>query len=292
MTGLSAAAPWTIGKILSWAAEDFRGKGFDSPRLDAELLLCQTLGCDRVRLIMDAHKPLAQDELQAFRELIQRRRRAEPIAYILGFREFYGLRFRVSPSVLVPRPDTETLVTTALRRTAHRDLFGAALDLCTGSGCVAVAFAKQRPTWLVYGGDISSDAVAVARDNAHRLGAIFNVCFRKSDLLSAFNKQRFSLITANPPYIPSSDIPQLQADVRDFEPRLALDGGADGLDFVHRLLKAAPAQLAPGGVLAIEIGHDQAPRVAALFARAGFTAVERSKDYGGIERVVSGVLNS
>jgi release factor glutamine methyltransferase len=169
---------WTVGRVLTWAADDFRGRGIESARLDAELLLAHVLGCDRIRLIIDNLRPLSNDELVRFRALIQRRRRGEPIAYILGRREFFGLSFRVDARVLVPRPDTETLLNVALERSVHRDQFGTLLDLCTGSGCVAVCFALERPTWQVWASDLSHDAIAVARENALRLGAP-QVAFRR-----------------------------------------------------------------------------------------------------------------
>ncbi len=281
---------WTVSKVLSWAADDFKSRSFDSPRLDAELLLCRVLGYDRVRLIVDAARPLTPEELAGFRELIQRRRRDEPIAYILGQREFYGLTFRVDSRVLVPRPDTEILVEAALRRTQTADQFGVALDLCTGSGCVAIAFASSRPTWQVWATDLSTDALEVARDNALRLGTA-RVCFRHGDLYGALDPQlRFDLITANPPYIPSRDIPHLDTNVRDFEPRLALDGGAAGLDTVARVVTGASERLNPGGVLALEIGFDQAARTSELFVRAGLEHVVVDRDYGNRDRVVSGVM--
>jgi release factor glutamine methyltransferase len=281
---------WTVGRVLQWAADDFRRRGMDSPRLDAELLLGHVLGVDRVRLFVDASRTLEPAELSAFRALIQRRRRAEPVAYILGTREFYGLSMRVDARVLVPRPDTEILVEVALTRTRSEHLYGEALDLCTGSGCVAIAVARRRPTWRMSGVDVSPEAVAVARSNAERLGAVWNTRFLVSDLDRALPEgARFDLLTANPPYIPTGDLATLPADVRDHEPRLALDGGPDGLDVVRRIVDVALERLHAGGLLALEIGHDQAPRVAALLERAGFTNVERAKDYGGIERVVSAV---
>ncbi|HEX7667944.1 MAG TPA: peptide chain release factor N(5)-glutamine methyltransferase [Polyangiaceae bacterium] len=286
-----AAEEWTVARVLRWATDDFRRRGLDSPRLDAELLLARVLGVERVRLIMDSERALAPRELSAFRELIQRRRRAEPIAYILGAREFFGLVFQVDRRVLVPRPDTETLVEVALRRTENAHLQGEALDLCTGSGCVALAFGTRRPTWSILGSDISPDAIAVARENAARLGGVQNTRFLVSDTDAALpNGARFDLVTANPPYIPSGDIAALGPDVRDHEPRLALDGGADGLAVVRRVLTAAHRRLRAEGLVALEIGHDQAARTAALLENAGFTDVERAKDYGGIERVVSGRL--
>jgi release factor glutamine methyltransferase len=282
---------WTIARVLTWATDDFRRRGLDSPRLDAELLLSHVLGVDRLRLLLDAGRTLAKPELLAYRELIVRRRRAEPVAYILGVREFYGHSLRVGPSVLVPRPDTETLVEVALDRTRVAHLYGEAMDLCTGSGCVAIAFARRRPTWRVTAVDVSPEAVAVARENIERAGATFNAHVLEGDLDAPLpGGARYDLVTANPPYIPTADLATLPADVRDHEPRLALDGGADGLDLVRRVIAVAQRRLRPRGVLAVEVGHDQAARVAALLDAAGFTGVERRKDYGGIERVVSGAL--
>jgi release factor glutamine methyltransferase len=285
----ASAEGWTVGRVVTWATDDFRRRGLDSPRLDAELLLSHVLGIDRVRLFVDFARTLAPGELSKFRELIRRRRRAEPVAYILGTREFFGLRFIVDPRVLVPRPDTETLVEVALERTKDAHLHGEALDLCTGSGCVALAFASLRPTWRVTGADVSADAITVARDNAERLGSLLNTRFVVSDLDRAFPPEtRFDLVTANPPYIPTGDLATLPADIRDHEPRLALDGGPEGLDVIRRVLDAAGRRLNPLGIVALEVGYDQATRVADLFLGAGFTDVERRTDYGGIERVVSG----
>ena len=282
--------PWTIARVVAWAADDFRRRGLDSPRLDAELLLSHVLGVDRLRLLIDAGRTLSKAELLAYRELIVRRRKAEPVAYILGAREFDGHVLHVGPGVLVPRPDTETLVEVALERTRRAHLHGDALDLCTGSGCVAIAFARRRPNWRVTGVDVSPDAVAVARANLERAGATFGAHIVNGDMDSALpDAARFDLVTANPPYIPTEELATLPADVRDHEPRLALDGGADGLAVVRRVVDVAQRRLHAGGVLAVEVGHDQAARVTTLLEAAGFTAVERRKDYGGVERVVSGV---
>lgn len=282
-------APWTISRVIRWAAEDFAKRGNPSPRLDAELLLGKVLGVDRVRLVLDANQPLAPRELGEYRELIRRRRGSEPVAYILGHREFYGHSFKVDRRVLVPRPDSETLVEAALERTKSRSMYGRAVDLCTGSGCIAISFAKARPTWRVTATDLSEDAAALASENALRLGAVFGFGVVTGDLFAPVSGQRFELVMSNPPYIPSGAIAELDADVRDFEPRLALDGGSDGLSLLSRIVSEAPARLEPGGVLAVEVQYDQAPRVAALFAEHGFGAVARHRDYGGHERVVSGV---
>jgi release factor glutamine methyltransferase len=193
--------------------------------------------------------------------------------------------------VLVPRPDTETLVDVALDRTRGAHLHGHALDLCTGSGCVALAFANRRPTWQVIAADISPEALDVARHNAERLGALSTVRLLCSDLDQALPVElRFDLIMANPPYIPTGDLPTLMADVRDHEPHLALDGGRSGLDIVERVVAVAQRRLSPGGAVAIEVGHDQAERATAVLVAAGFTDVASRKDHGGVERVVSGTL--
>jgi release factor glutamine methyltransferase len=284
-----SAEPWTIGRVIRWAAEDFAKRKNASPRLDAELLLGKVLAADRVRLLLEAQRPLSDAELAEYRELIRRRRAHEPIAYILGQREFYGHSFKVDRRVLVPRPDSETLVEAALERTKTRSMYGRAVDLCTGSGCIAIAFAKARPTWRVTATDISEDAAALAWENATRLGAVFGLGIVTGDLFAPLGEQRFDLVTSNPPYIPSADIAELDADVRDFEPRLALDGGADGLALVSRIVKEAPARLEAGGILALEVQFDQAERVEALFTREGFTHTLRHRDYGGHERVVSGI---
>ena len=151
----ATAEPWTVARVLRWAAEDFGKRGITSARLDAELLLGRVLGLDRVHLLLESTRPLSDEELAAYRALIKRRRAFEPIAYILGEREFYALPIRVDRRVLIPRPDSETLVDVALSRTETRSMFGRALDLCTGSGCVAIAFAHQRPTWPVTASDVS-----------------------------------------------------------------------------------------------------------------------------------------
>jgi release factor glutamine methyltransferase len=285
----SAATGWTIRRVLAWAAEDFARRQFESARLDAELLLGEALGVDRIRLVIDRERPLSSTELGRFRELVRRRRAGEPVAYIRGRREFFGLEFRVDPRALIPRPDTETLVDVALERTRRRDLFGRAVDLCTGSGCVAIAFARERPTWRVTGVDIDPEAVALARENALRLGALPTVSFRVGDLFRALREgERFDLVTANPPYIPTSEYEALPPMIHDFEPRVALDGGADGLLVTARLIADAPAHLAPGGLLAVEVAWDQAEHVAELMRQAGLVDIGRYRDYAGIERVVSG----
>ncbi len=281
---------WTIDRVVQWATQDFRARGIDSPRLEAELLLGQTLSLNRIQLIMERERPLAAEELTTFREQIKRRRGGEPISYILGEREFYGLPFRVTPAVLIPRPDTETLVEEALERTEARSMLGHLLDLCTGSGCVAIAFARTRRTWKVLATDNSEAALEVARHNALNLGVVHQVEFRAGDLFSAVPAgRRFDAVVANPPYIPSADIPGLDAGVSKFEPRSALDGGSDGLDILRRLVADAPERLVDGGILAVEIQFDHGQKVQSLFQERGFDEVRLRRDYGKRDRVVSGV---
>ena len=290
---MSAAPPeeaWTIRRVLTWATDDLKKRGSSSPRLDAELLLCKILKIDRVGLLIDADRPLARHELMGYRELHQRRRAGEPVAYLLGVREFYGRPFLVDRRVLIPRPDTEHLVEVALSRTRHISLSARVLDLCTGSGCVAISLGRERPTTHVLGADVSPDALAVAAENALRLGA-YNVGLVRSDLFSAFQpgRDRFDLVTANPPYIAGGEVPSLPVDIRAYEPRLALDGGPEGLDLLRRIVADAPAFLAEGGALAVEIGSDQGAAVQALFTAAGYRSVALQRDYGGLDRVVSGL---
>jgi release factor glutamine methyltransferase len=273
---------------LTWAADDLRRRGNESGRLDAELLLARAIGLDRVGLVMHAERALTPAELSAFREVFKRRRAGEPVAYLLGEREFYGISFQVDARVLVPRPETETLVDVALARTRSRSMFGNALDLCTGSGCVAIAFARARGTWRVTATDVSEDALSVARRNAARTGAVRNLRLMASDLFGALHGERFDLITANPPYIPSGELDQLPLDVRAFEPRLALDGGEDGLDLVRRIASQALAHLSPRGLLALEIGAEQGAEAHAILRNAGYSALEIARDLAGRDRVISG----
>jgi release factor glutamine methyltransferase len=283
---------WTIEAVLRWATDDFRARGLDSPRLDAELLLGRVLSYSRIQLIADAKRVLDAGELAGFRELVKRRRAREPTAYILGEREFYGRKFRVDRRVLIPRADTETLVEVALDRTRDRSMSMRALDLCTGSGCVAITLARERRTSLFVATDVSGDALDVARDNALRLGA-YNVAFRQGDLFEAVDpSMRFDLVTANPPYIVQGEISGLQPEIRDYEPLGALAGGVDGLAVVRRIVAEARAHLTSAGRLVLEVGFGEAAATAALLGAAGFEQVNVRRDYGRVERVVSGVLHS
>lgn len=282
-------AAWTIESVLRWAADDFRQRGLESPRLDAELLLGNALGLSRVQLIVDAKRPLSPSELARFRDHVKRRRKREPVAYLLRRREFFGRSFEVDAHVLIPRPETELLVEVMLDRTRHSSLSARVLDLCTGSGCVAITAAKERPTTFVVATDLSADALAVARRNRERLSA-YNVALYTGDLFAPLKgcSIRFDAIVSNPPYIPNDEIAELQADVRDFEPHLALAGGADGLDIVRRIISEAPEHLCRGGTLALEVGAGEADATVALMRSTGFVDVTATRDLAKIERVVDG----
>jgi release factor glutamine methyltransferase len=278
---------WTVGALVKWATDDFRTRGIETPRLDAELLVSHALGISRTDVIVHGDRPLEAAELDALRTLVKRRRAREPMAYLRGYREFYGRSFNVDKRVLIPRPETELLVDVALRRTKSRSLSLRVLDLCTGSGCVAITLARELPTASVLATDVSADALAVARGNAHKLGA-YRVGFREGDLCGAVpNGSKFDLVTTNPPYIVRAELATLMADVRDFEPTLALDGGQDGLDFYRRIATETPACMFPGAVLVLEVGFGEAEAVAALLAEAHFSEVETDKDPAGIPRIVS-----
>ena len=287
-----APEEWSIRRLLLWATDDFQKRGFESPRLEAELLLGHALHKTRIELITQPEYEPETKQLSLFRELVRRRRQQEPSAYLLGKREFYGLPMHVDRRVLIPRPDTEILVQVALQYSRARYAYGRALDLCTGSGCVALAFAHQRTSWHMTGVDISAEALQVAEQNAVRLGKLLGVSWVQGDLFAALSQQCFDLITANPPYIPSAEVLRLAPGILEYEPRLALDGGDDGLQVMRRIVEQAPAWLTPGGALAVEIGFDQGPVVETLFREAGFSDVIIHKDYGSRHRVVSGVFRS
>ena len=289
MTASPVPAQWTLLDVIRWTAARFAERGIASPRLDAEILVAHVLGLPRVQLYVQFDRPLQSEELAGIRALIKRRQAGESVAYLVGKKEFWGLDFAVDARVLVPRPDTETLVEEARERLGP-PAEGTALaiaDVGTGSGAIAVTLAKLFPAAVVYAVDKSPDALEVARGNAERLGV--QVTFLEGDLSAPLAAHGpLSLIAANLPYIPTGDLAALPADVQT-EPKLALDGGPDGLALVRRLVADAPALLAPGGALALEIGAGQASATAALLVEAGFSDVRARRDLAGVERVVSGV---
>jgi len=247
--------------------------------LENRILLCHALGITRVGLITQSERRLTADEAARLSDLVGRRIGGEPIAYIVGQREFFGLPFRVTPAVLIPRPDTELIVELALERLAPRARM---LDMGTGSGAIAVAVAHTRPDAQVTALDVSDAALAVARSNAEANGA--RVRFVRSDWFAALDGDAFDLVVSNPPYIASGDAHLAQGDLR-FEPVDALTDHADGLSDLRTIIAGAAAHLAPGGWLLLEHGYDQAQAVRALLAEAGYLEAQSWRDLAGIERV-------
>ena len=278
-----AGQVWTIGAILKWSEQYFAGHGAESPRLDAEVLLSYLLGQKRIFLYVHFDQPLTVDELARYRELVKRRAAGEPVAYICGEKEFMGLAFHVTPDVLVPQPDTETLVEAALDRLKGKEAVRVA-DICTGSGAIALALAHYLPGASVAATDISPEAVEIAKGNAERLELSARTEFFTGDLLAPLAGKSFDAIVSNPPYMPSAEIAGLPREVRA-EPRLALDGGADGLDFYRRLVAESAALLEGGGFLAVECGATQAGAIAEMAAER-FGKTEILRDLAGKERVV------
>jgi release factor glutamine methyltransferase len=281
-------ATWTTLGVLDWTTKRFTEAGIAGARLEAQVLLAHVLGCTRTQLYTGFDKPLAEPELASYRELIKRRLAGEPVAYLVAEHEFWGMPFHVDANVLVPRPDTETVVEVARALRTDRAAACRVLDLCTGSGAIAVALAKELPAARVVATDVSEAAVALARKNAERNGFGERVEARVGDLWQAVAGETFDLIVSNPPYIASSVIPTLSAEVRR-EPVLALDGGADGMAFYDRICAGARAHLASGGALVVEHGFDQAEAVRIRFEAAGLTRVTLVHDLAKNPRVTWGI---
>ena len=274
---------WTIGSLLQWTKQYFRDKGVENPRLDADVLLSSLLGKDRVYLYVHFDQPMEQEELVKFREMVRRRAAREPVAYIVGHREFMGLEFRVSPAVLIPRPDTEVLVEAAIERLAAVS-DGMILDVGTGSGAILIGTLSRVAGCCGLGVDVSPAALAVARENAARLLAPGRADFTQADLFPT-ESLLFDAILSNPPYVTSAEMAELAPEVRR-EPDLALHGGADGLDFYRLLTEKYRDAVRPGGWLVLEIGYAQGPAVLALGAACGWVNTSCRKDYGGNDRAV------
>lgn len=286
--GAVADRTWTTLGVLDWTTQRFTDAKIASARLEAQLLLAHVLGCTRVQLYTNFDKPLAETELAGYRELIKRRLGGEPVAYLLGEHEFWSLPFYVDPSVLVPRPDTETLIEVARDVPAERDVACRVLDLCTGSGAIAVALARELPNARVVATEVSAAAAAIARRNAERNAVAERVDVREGDLWAPVAGEKFDLVVSNPPYIATSVIAGLSQEVRR-EPMIALDGGADGLAFYDRICTVARDYLEPGGALVVEHGFDQADAVRERFEAAGLMRVTLVHDLGKNPRVTWGL---
>jgi len=269
--------------ILTRTETWLRQRGIGSPRLEAELLLCKVLGMERLQLYLAHDRPMTEAELDALRPLVARRGDREPLAWILGNQPFHAIDLRIAPGVLVPRPDTETLVEAALEWITEDRPYVA--DVGCGSGAVGLSIATARPYTRVYATDLAPAALETTRANVAALDLPTRVAVLRGDLLEPIPTHRpIDWVVSNPPYIPSDDIAGLQREVSHHEPRLALDGGPDGLEIYRRLIPAAAAR-ARGGVL-LEVGIHQAARVADLLRRAGLVDLKTWDDLNGITRVV------
>jgi release factor glutamine methyltransferase len=317
----------TVLEVIQNSARYLAGKGVESPRLNGELILAHVLQLPRLQLYLNYDRVLTEVEIEAARKLVQRRGRREPLQHILGSANFCGLELRITPDVLVPRPETELLAERAvtflrgrretIKATGARSTAGIegpdgarvsnlvragspagsetgvpppcldVLDIGTGSGCLSIWIAHSLPEALVTTVDLSAAALAVARENARQHGVDSRIEFLAGDAFEAIAPGRqFDLLVSNPPYIPSGEIATLEPEVRDYDPRLALDGGADGLDFHRRIAAAALDCLKPGGRLMVELGHDQAGAVREIFSRQMWIVEAVEPDYSRIPRIL------
>jgi release factor glutamine methyltransferase len=280
---------FTVLEIIKKTTEFFAGKGIESPRLNAELLIGHALGRKRMQLYMEFERPLAESELERIRPLVRRRAQLEPIQYILGETEFFGLKLKVDRRALIPRPETEQLVEHVVTlRTASPP--ARILDLGTGSGAIALALAHAFPEATVVATDRSNDALALATENATATALQERVGFLASDWFAAVPAGHFDVVVSNPPYLSSQETAETAPEVRAFEPREALTSGADGLADLQRIIAGAPAYLAPGGLLALETGIAQHARLTSEAQRAGFSRVESKQDLTGRDRFILAVL--
>ena len=276
----------TIADTLKHASQQLRRADVPNDLLDAQTLLAHALGQDRTYLIIHFNQQLSDELLAHYQTLLARRATGEPLQYIVGKQEFYGLEFEVTPDVLIPRPETELLVEETLRLAANiaQPLI---LDVGTGSGCIAVTLARELDTAWLIATDISTAALVVARRNAKRNGVEARIEFIESDLLRAVNPDlKVDFLLSNPPYIATTEMPTLQREVRDWEPRLALTDCADGVSFYRRLLVAAPSYLKPGGRLIFEMGYQQAETIKAFVNRTVWSEPKALRDLQGIERTL------
>lgn len=284
-----SAETWNVKRLLSWTEDFLRKKGIDSARLESQILLAHVLGCKKIDLYVRHDEEPAESIRARFREIIKKRADGMPNAYLVGMREFFSLEFKVTPEVLIPRPDTELLVVEAAK---YLKPLGTptVLDIGAGSGCIGISLAKQHRGAKISAVDISPGALEVARENAERHQVSERMRFLEGSVFGPVAGQMFDLIASNPPYISHAELRSLDKSVIDFEPRNALDGGEDGLDFYREIVDQAPAYLKPGGMLILEIGFQQDQAVRDLIAaKPEFESAKSFKDFGGNPRVVSAI---
>ncbi len=287
------AGPWTVQRLLAWTREHFQRNRIESPRLCAEILLAHALQCERIRLYTRFEEVPGEEALTRFRALVREAAAGRPIAYLIGTKEFFSLPFEVTPDVLIPRPETEILVERTIdlvRKSAP--LVRSILDLGTGSGCIAVSLARHLPEVRLSASDVSPPALELARRNAKRHGVAERIEWRAGDLFAPWRDGEsgaptmFDAIVSNPPYVATAPGTPLAQDVRAFEPHVALFAGPDGLDLIRRIAAEAPAHVAPGGHLLMELAFDQAPAVRGLLAGNGWRDIVGYRDAAGHERVI------
>jgi release factor glutamine methyltransferase len=278
---------WTVLDLLRWTTEHFRSRGIEGARLDAECLLAHALDAERLQLYLEFDKPVPPGERARFRELVKRRADERvPVALLTGRREFWSLPLRVTPDVLVPRPETETLVEVGLRLLPDRESSARILDMGTGCGAIALALAKERPKACITATDISEPALAVARENAAELGFANRIRFLVGDGFEPVRGERFDLIASNPPYLSGREEPALAPELAH-EPREALFAGGEGTELLRRIACEARDLLEAGGALAVEVTPQQAPEMTEWLVSAGFARPESHCDLAGRVRVVS-----
>jgi len=291
---VTLTAAGTMAATRNALAETFRAAGIESPETDARLLMAHALGIDRAELIVNGERALKPDEIEAIDALAARRLKREPVARIFGRKEFWSLTLVVTPDVLVPRPETETVVEAALDAVVRGALQMEKLrilDIGTGSGALLLALLSELPNAVGTGTDISAAALVVAHENAERNGLAARCRFAACDIAAGLAGP-FDLIVSNPPYVARGDIAALAPDVRDYDPAIALDGGSDGLDAYRAIAAQAPGLLAPGGKLIVELGAGQEAAVRALFTKAGLTVAPALDDLAGIPRALVATLAS
>ncbi|HYA88507.1 MAG TPA: peptide chain release factor N(5)-glutamine methyltransferase [Nitrospirota bacterium] len=287
---LTTLVKMTLADAITNASKQLSAAGITNYRLDAEVLLCHMLSRDRAWLLAHVREPLSDERRRAFEQAIERRVRREPLQYITGNQEFWGLDFAVTRDVLIPRPETE-LIIEAVLGCAKKDRTSTIIDLCTGSGCIAVSLAKELDPARIFATDTSGKALAVARENAHRHGVSDRIRFLEGDLFNPLNELdilgQADIIVSNPPYIPSGDYSAVQVEVRDYEPKLALIAGPAGTEIHQRILDGAPRFLKSKGHLVLEMGIGQSVELVHRIRKTGaFSASTVLKDLAGIERVI------
>ena len=285
---------WTVQRILQWTTSFLQQKNVESPRLESELLLAHARNCQRIRLYTDFETPLTDDERNRMRELVKRRANREPLAYITGKREFYGRDFHIGSGVLVPRPDTETLIDVCLDH-LPRDQPLSVCEVGFGSGCISITLAKQRPQLKVVASDISAEAMQFAEQNVelHSVSQqVLLVAGNAFDPIAELNAGLFDGIVSNPPYIRNDEMAELAPEVAMYEPAMALVSGEDGLDLIRELIQQAPTYLKPGGWMALELDPAQSDEVAELFTKNGFQKPCIHNDLSGQDRVVAARLKN